>query len=82
MPEQDGELIALGLTVRQLRTERNITEGELATAAGLTLERLAAIEAGRLDPRFDALLALADGLGVAASALVKRTEAETKGGDA
>jgi transcriptional regulator with XRE-family HTH domain len=58
------ELIALGRTIRQLRTERNITEGELATAAGLTLGRLAAIEAGRFDLRLDVLFALAHELSV------------------
>lgn len=71
MAEQDRELIALGRAVRQLREQQNMTEGQLATAAGLTPGRLDAIEAGRFDPRLDVLLALAHGLNVQPSELVK-----------
>ena len=56
---QDRELIAFGRAVRRLRDERNLSAGELAAAAGLAPGRLAAIEAGRLDPHYDVLLALA-----------------------
>lgn len=82
MPEQDRELIALGRTIRRLRTERHITERELAATTGVTPERLAAIEAGRFDPRYDALLALAYALNVKPSELVNCADAEAKAGDA
>jgi DNA-binding XRE family transcriptional regulator len=64
LAEQDRELIAFGRAIRRLRAERNMSEGELAAAAGLTPTRLDAIEAGRFDPRYDEILALARGLGV------------------
>ncbi len=47
---------------------------QLAAAAGVDLGRVAALEEGRLDPSYELLLALGDGLGVRASALVIRAE--------
>ena len=77
-----AELIALGRAVRLLREEQEMSERELARAAGLTSGRLDAIEAGRVDPALDVLLALAAGLGVTPAALIQRADAEAKGGDA
>jgi len=82
MDEPDRELVALGRAIRQLRDERRISRDELAAAAGLTTGRLDAIEAGRSDPAYDVLVALAAGLGVKLGALVSRATAETKAGDA
>jgi len=69
-------LLALGSVVRHLREQQNMTETALADAAGITPGRLAAIEAGQLDPPFDVLLALADGLRIPSGELVGRTETE------
>jgi ribosome-binding protein aMBF1 (putative translation factor) len=68
-------LIALGQTIRQLRVERDISAEQLAGVAGLKQTRLEAIEAGRLDLRYEVLLALAGGLGVQSGELVTRAEA-------
>jgi transcriptional regulator with XRE-family HTH domain len=78
MAEQDRELIAFGRAVRRLREQRNMNEGELAEAAGLTPGRLDAIETGRNDPAYDTMLALAHGLNVNLSELVILADAETK----
>jgi len=43
---------------------------ELAAAASFKRRRLVRIEAGELDPRYDGLIALADGLGVRVAALM------------
>lgn len=72
-------LVALGRAIRELRHERGIDKRELASAAGLSTERLDAIEAGRLDPAYDVLLALVDGLGVGAGMLFARAEAIERG---
>lgn len=82
MAEHDRWLIALGRAIRQLRVERNIGAGELAAAAGLTPRRIDALEAGRLDPPYDVLLALARGLGVKPAELVRHAENRAKDGDA
>ncbi len=71
-------LIALGQAIRQLRVEHDISAERLAGAAGLKQTRLEAIEAGRLDLRYDVLLALARGLGVQPGELVTRAEAVAK----
>ncbi len=47
---------------------------QLAAAAGVDLRHIAALEAGRLDPAYELLLALGDGLGVPVSAFVLRAE--------
>lgn len=72
MAEPDRELIALGRAIRQLREERNVRAVALAVAAGIDPERLSAIEAGRFDPRYDLLIALADALGIESSVLFLR----------
>jgi transcriptional regulator with XRE-family HTH domain len=75
MSEQPtNELIALGRTVRELREKRGMSAADLAAAAGIERGRLDALEAGRFDPAYDVLHALAAGLGVEAGALVRRAE--------
>ena len=75
------QLRALGRAVRRLRERQNMGERELARTVGLTPRRLAAIEAGRHDPSYDVLLALARGLRVQASELADRADVEAGGGD-
>lgn len=66
------ELIALGRTIREIRHERSIDAGDLAAAAGIVPTHLDAIEAGRSEPPYDVLLALACGLGIQPGMLVHR----------
>jgi transcriptional regulator with XRE-family HTH domain len=72
MSEQDRGLAALGRAVRQVREERNMSTATLAAAAGIDHERLNTIEAGLLDPGYDVLRALADGLGIELTTLLSR----------
>ena len=82
MAEHSRYLIAFGRAIRALRTEQNISADELAAVAGLTPARLHAIEAGRYDPRYDVLLALAAGLRVTPAALINRVGDQAKDGAA
>jgi transcriptional regulator with XRE-family HTH domain len=66
------ELTALGRTIREIRRERSIKASDLATAAEIVPRHLTAIEAGRSDPSYDLLLALARGLGIDPGMLVGR----------
>jgi transcriptional regulator with XRE-family HTH domain len=66
----DLDLIALGHTVRATRQQKGMSVAELAAAAGFKRRRLVRIEAGELDPRYDGLIALADGLDVPAAVIV------------
>jgi transcriptional regulator with XRE-family HTH domain len=74
----DGRLIALGRAIYQLRAERDISVEQLAGAAGLKRARLEAIEAGRLDPRYDVLFALSSPLGATPSVFITRAEAAAR----
>jgi transcriptional regulator with XRE-family HTH domain len=70
--EQD--LVALGHAVRLLREQRRMSPKELAEAAGVERLRISTLEAGKLDPTYELLIALAEGLGVELSALLIRAE--------
>jgi transcriptional regulator with XRE-family HTH domain len=66
----DPELIALGRMVRAAREQKGMSVAALAEAAGFKRRRLVRIEAGELDPRYDGLIALTDGLGVCAAEII------------
>jgi transcriptional regulator with XRE-family HTH domain len=66
----NSELIAFGRMVRAAREQKGMSLAELAEAAGFRRRRLVRIEAGELDPRYDGLIALADGLGVRVAAIM------------
>jgi ribosome-binding protein aMBF1 (putative translation factor) len=67
---RDAELLVLGRAVRQMREQRGITAAELADATGTHPQQIDALETGHLDPTYERLVALADGLGVEPAALV------------
>jgi transcriptional regulator with XRE-family HTH domain len=57
-----------------MREQRGMSPGELADAIGMARQRIDAIEAGHLDPAYDVLLTLAEGLRAQPSALVALAE--------
>jgi transcriptional regulator with XRE-family HTH domain len=57
--QQQQVLLILGQAVRELRMERQRSVRDLATLCGMSLEGLAALEDGRLDPDPEMLDALA-----------------------
>lgn len=67
---EQAELIRFGETFRQVREQEGVTIADLATKTGIDPEQINALEAGRLDPAFDVMCALADGIGVPLSSLV------------
>ena len=82
-PEQE-DLLVLGRAIREIREQRDVTAEHLAAATDVELDQIEALEAGRVDPTYELLLALAEGLGVRASAFVIRAEAlaaEDRGGE-
>ncbi len=77
MSESNPNTRALGRlarALRELREQRGMTQVELAAATGVTDARVRALEAGRLDPDYALLLALARALGVPLLELVARVE--------
>jgi transcriptional regulator with XRE-family HTH domain len=63
------ELVRLGEMFRHVREQAGVSVAELAARTGVGAQQIDAIEAGRLDPAFDVMCALADGIGVRLSAL-------------
>lgn len=66
---EQAELIRFGETLRQAREREGIGIAELAARSGIDAQQVNALEAGRLDPAFDVMCALADGIGIRLSAL-------------
>lgn len=56
-------LAAFGQRVRRLREARKLTQMKAAAAAGVTVTTVMRMEAGRIAPRLDTVLALAAALG-------------------
>jgi transcriptional regulator with XRE-family HTH domain len=65
---------ALGRVIREAREHQGIDVGELAAASGISRRTITRIEAGDRESDFELLLALADGLGVRASAFFVRVD--------
>jgi transcriptional regulator with XRE-family HTH domain len=72
--QEQHDLRILGRAIRSVRERRGLTAEELAAASGIALERIAAVEGGRLDPGFDLLITLARAMDVPLSAFFGRVE--------
>jgi transcriptional regulator with XRE-family HTH domain len=72
--QREQDLVILGQAVRWMRDQQGLSTSQLAAAANVEAQRIAALEAGRLDPTYELLLALAQGLGVQPSALIACAE--------
>lgn len=59
------ELVVTGNSVRQLRTERGLSQGELAAALGVSRQTVNSIETGRYTPSLPLSIALARYFGTA-----------------
>jgi transcriptional regulator with XRE-family HTH domain len=67
---EDAELIRFGQKIRQVREREGISVAELAVRSGIAMQMINALEAGRFDPPFDLMIAVADGLGARLSVLI------------
>jgi transcriptional regulator with XRE-family HTH domain len=68
------DLTLLGRTVRRLREQRGLSAEELADATGMTRQRIDLLETGHLDPTYELLLTLSEGLRTQPSTLVALAE--------
>ncbi len=69
---EQAELIRLGEQFQHVREQQGVSVAELAARTDISERRISSLEAGRLDPAYDVLIALADGMGVRASALIPK----------
>jgi len=67
-------LHVLGLAIGQVRERHGVSVEELSAATGVAPARIRALESGQVDPGYDLLLTLADGIGVRLSAFMVRVE--------
>jgi transcriptional regulator with XRE-family HTH domain len=68
--ESRTELILFGEQLRRVREQQRLSVADLANRSNISPTRVAKLEAGLTDPRFDVLVALSHGLGVGLSALI------------
>ncbi len=74
--ENRTELIRFGEQLRRVREQRRLTVADLAGRSNISATRVAKLEAGLTDPRFDVLVALSRGLGVGLTALIPDDEGD------
>jgi transcriptional regulator with XRE-family HTH domain len=80
--DDDTSLANLGRAIREPREAEELDQDDLAAAAGMTVEKLSALEAGKLDPDYDLMMVLADALGGRPSTIILRAESLHAGGGA
>ena len=72
----DPDLMALGLTIRRLRKERELSQEELAERSGLHVNYIGGIERGERNVGVKALFRLAKGLQVPTGKLFDQPQGE------
>jgi DNA-binding XRE family transcriptional regulator len=70
-----SQLLSLGRAIRGFREEQGLNDKQLAERAGMSYERVTAIEEGASSSDYASLVKLADALGISTSALVERAKA-------
>lgn len=75
MPALLPDANALGRAVRAIRTERGLSQVQVAEATGFIQAWISHVEHGRRNPSWNNVVRLAEGLGVSVSELAKRAEA-------
>lgn len=74
-------MVRMGARLRALREERGLTQQGAAKAAGITTDMISRLENGRYkSPGLRTLVRIADGLGVAVSALMPDASPTAMGG--
>jgi transcriptional regulator with XRE-family HTH domain len=76
MPDQAPDAVALGRAVLAVRTEKGISQMQLADATGFMQSWISQVERGRRNPSWNNVARLADGLAVKLSELAARAEVE------
>ena len=67
----DTQKIALGLKIKKLRSERNLSQEEFAQSIQMDRSYLASVELGKRNVSFDNLVKLANGFGISLEELFK-----------
>lgn len=73
-PDPSFERTLLGLAVRRMRRDRDLSQETVGRAGGLHRNYVGAIERGEVNPAFGVMLKVARGLGAPLSAIVEHYE--------
>jgi transcriptional regulator with XRE-family HTH domain len=74
MPARSPDHAAFGNSIRQIRTERDISQTQLATLTKLDRSYISGIERGERNPSLTNILKIARALNVPASEIHRRAE--------
>lgn len=80
MPSPAPDAAALGRALQAMRTERGISQTQLAEATGFMQSWISQVERGRRNPSWNNVARLAEGLGVSVSSLAARAEEGSRPG--
>ncbi len=69
--EKNPIIVKIGQRIQRYRVTQNLTQEQVAEAAGISQKHLSRIEQGYHNPRFDLLIELAAALNVTTDALAK-----------
>ena len=69
--EKNPIIVKIGQRIQRYRVAQNLTQEQVAEAAGISQKHLSRIEQGYHNPRFDLLIELAKALNVTTDALAK-----------
>jgi transcriptional regulator with XRE-family HTH domain len=75
MPAPTPDQAVLGAAVKAIRTDKGISQVQLAETTGFMQSWISEIERGRRNPSWSNVVRLAGGLGVSVGQLVARAEA-------
>ena len=67
----DPIMIKVGQRIQKYRTQRNLTQDQVAERAGISQKHLSRIEQGYHNPRFDMIIQIANALSIPIDALAK-----------
>ena len=77
-PRPDPFLVALGDTIRELRTEQGLSQEEVSLRCGVHRNYIGGVERAERQPSALTVVKLADALGVKPSEVFKRAERRRK----
>ncbi|MBF0467713.1 MAG: helix-turn-helix transcriptional regulator [Desulfamplus sp.] len=78
MPKKKDELVPIGIKIKQIRLEKNLSLDFIANETGLSLEFIEKVESGKKRPPVGTLLQISRALGVDSGFLLKEQEDTTE----
>lgn len=69
--EKDALLFEIGQRIQKYRTQKNLTQEQIAETTGISQKHLSRIEQGYHNPRFDMVIQIAKALNVPTDAFAK-----------